>query len=103
MLTIADRSFTIRRVTRPRRAANDAAFQDLRERWLASQVSANTRAAYAIDLTKFGQWCASQRTMPLVVDAQTIATFQAAQANWRATLLASVSVPNSPRASPARR
>jgi len=80
MLTSADRSFTIRRVTQRRRAAEDAAFQDLRERWLASQVSANTRAAYAIDLTKFGQWCSSQRTMPLVVDAQTIAMFQAAQA-----------------------
>jgi len=67
-------------VTQPRRAASDAAFENLRERWLASQVTANTRAAYAIDLTKFGQWCASQRTMPLVVDARAIGAFQAAQA-----------------------
>lgn len=61
-------------------AADQAAFQELTERWLATQASVNTRAAYSVDLAKFGQWCAAQHAVPLRADTATVAAFQAAQA-----------------------
>ena len=66
-------------VSAPRRSADQEAFRDLTDRWLSSHASANTRAAYAVDLAKFGQWCAARRAVPLRVDAATVAAFQAAQ------------------------
>ena len=59
---------------------DDAVFHDLADRWLASHASAHTRAAYAIDLAKFGQWCVTRHEIPLNADAATVAAFHAAQA-----------------------
>jgi integrase len=68
--------------TRPARDAHhgDEELQHrLAEQWLASQRSPNTRAAYRIDLTAFGNWCAARGSIPLRADATTLAAFQTAR------------------------
>lgn len=67
------------RMSRQRRAADQEAFRDLTDRWLASHAEVNTRAAYAVDLAKFGQWCVAHEAMPLQADVATVAAFQEAQ------------------------
>lgn len=57
----------------------DTAFADVRQRWLDTFASMNTRAAYAVDLARFGQWCATHEALPLHADAATIAAFHLAQ------------------------
>jgi site-specific recombinase XerD len=47
--------------------------------WVASQTSANTRAAYRTDLETFGRWCAQNHAMPLKADTATVAAFQLAR------------------------
>lgn len=46
--------------------------------WLAGQISTNTRAAYRIDLARFGHWCADHSAVPLRVGAADVVAFQAA-------------------------
>ena len=46
------------------------------EQWLASQVSANTRAAYRRDFEAFVQWCRGIGATPLKADTATVVAFQ---------------------------
>ena len=46
------------------------------EEWLASQVSANTRAAYRADFESFVQWCRGIGATPLKADSATVVAFQ---------------------------
>ncbi len=60
--------------------APDAALSaGLLDAWLASRTSDNTRAAYRIDLTTFGRWCAQRRAIPLTVDTATLLAFGTAR------------------------
>src|SRR3954452_11180753 len=70
----------MRPMTHSSGSADQAAFQELTDRWLASLMSINTRAAYAVDLAKFGQWCAAHHAVALRADTATLTAFQAAQA-----------------------
>jgi integrase/recombinase XerD len=63
----------------PAEHADQADQRRLAEQWLESQRSANTRAAYRIDLDTFGAWCAARGSIPLRADAATIVAFQAAR------------------------
>ena len=48
------------------------------EEWLASQVSANTRAAaYRADFESFVQWCRGIGVTPLKADSATVVAFPA--------------------------
>src|SRR6478735_616645 len=79
MLTSPPVWVTILRMGRADRAAVDQSFEELTKHWLATLASTNTRAAYAVDLARFGQWCVAQQAVPLRADAATIAAFHAAQ------------------------
>ncbi len=57
----------------------EAARSSVVERWLTTQTSSNTRAAYSSDLNTFATWCARQGEIPLVADAATLIAFQAAR------------------------
>lgn len=56
-----------------------ALHRSVREGWLSTQPSANTRAAYCSDLDSFGRWCAEHGTIPLTADTATLVAFQAAR------------------------
>jgi site-specific recombinase XerD len=64
--------------TTPARRTSRAEIR-LIDAWVASQASANTRAAYRTDLETFGRWCAQNDAMPLQADAATVAAFQLAR------------------------
>lgn len=53
-------------------------YETVADAWLAGQNSANTRAAYRIDLARFGRWCSEHQAVPLRVGAADVVAFQAA-------------------------
>src|SRR3954451_11205761 len=61
-----------------KRASTPAAAmsQSAVERWLQTQPSLNTRAAYRSDLETFGRWCAQNNAIPLTADESTLVAFQ---------------------------
>ncbi len=61
--------------TARQRAAQDAVV----DAWLAQPRAVNTRLAYRSDLDVFGNWCVRRGSMPLNVDAATLAEFDAAR------------------------
>jgi site-specific recombinase XerD len=55
----------------------ERALNRVAEAWLASQASANTRAAYRADFEAFVQWCRGLGVTPLKADTATLVAFQA--------------------------
>jgi site-specific recombinase XerD len=67
-------------VARRRNRDRDEALQrSIAAAWLETHASANTRAAYRMDLETFGRWCATNGSIPIRADASTVAAFQAAR------------------------
>lgn len=67
-------------MTRRRNRDRDEALQrSIAAAWLETHASANTRAAYRMDLETFGRWCATNGSIPIRADAPTVAAFQAAR------------------------